>query len=64
MVHNYCFFVIELPTGILLFDHTMLRKYLFALDSISANYFYEIMKIGTAKKCVPQLFGVIMVFVN
>ena len=65
MVHNYWFLVIELPTGILLFAHTMLTKYLFALDSISANYFYEIMKIGTLqKKCVPQLFGAIMVFVN
>ena len=37
-----------MPTGILLFDHTMLT--LFALDSISANYFYEIMKIGTLQK--------------
>ena len=41
-----------MPTGILLFDHTMLTKYLFALDSISANYFYEIMKIGTLQKSV------------
>ena len=37
---KFWFLVIEVPTGILLFDHTMLTKYLLALDSISANYFY------------------------
>ena len=37
---KFWFLVIELPTGILMFDHTMLTKYLFELDSISANYFY------------------------
>ena len=65
MVHNYWVLVIELPTRILLFDHAMLTKYFFVHDSISANYLYEIMTIGTLqKKCVPQLFGAIMVFVN